>query len=200
MREKEILSQIDEQCQADSKALQTKKEAIELELVGLASAQTFCQQAVEHGSDVHILEVGNQVQTRVETLLTKQLDLESNFSEFQFIENTANLQMKRRGVWEISYVPEVMGNHRLEIKVNSRDVTQSPFDVEVQERDTPVLAIGQEGNGVEELDRPIDVAVDKDGNIAVVDRGERRVQVFTDTVLKDGRMVVADGVVSPFAA
>ncbi|CAH1237785.1 TRIM2 [Branchiostoma lanceolatum] len=60
-REQQILSQIDEQCRADGKALQTKKEAIEFELAGLTSAQTFCQQAVEHGSDVHILEVGNQV-------------------------------------------------------------------------------------------------------------------------------------------
>ncbi|XP_035677388.1 tripartite motif-containing protein 2-like [Branchiostoma floridae] len=87
-RESEILRQIDDQCRADGKALQTQKEAIEFELAGLTSAQTFCQQAVERGSDVHILEVGNQVQTRVETLLAKQQDLESDWSEFQFVENT----------------------------------------------------------------------------------------------------------------
>ncbi|XP_078610814.1 tripartite motif-containing protein 2-like [Branchiostoma floridae x Branchiostoma japonicum] len=95
-REKEILSQIDDQCRADGKALQTKKEAIEFELAGLTSAQTFCQQAVEHGSDVHILEVGNQVQTRVETLLAKQLDLESDWSEFQFVENTTVVDFKKK--------------------------------------------------------------------------------------------------------
>ncbi|CAH1243952.1 TRIM2 [Branchiostoma lanceolatum] len=248
-REKEILSQIDEQCLADSKALQTKKEAIEFQLAGLTSAQTFCQQAVEHGSDVHILEVGNQVQTRVETLLSKQLDLESDWSEFQFVENmtvvdvekevdnfggvktnvdvskckivrkptvqgfecvaeltivnkegrpcvtnskavTTNmkdpsgtvvpmqLQMRNWGEWEISYVPKVTGNHMLEVKVNSQQVTGSPFDVEVKEKDTPVLTIGQKGSGVGDLDGPIGVAVDKDGNIAVVERGNKRVQVF----------------------
>ncbi|XP_066299092.1 tripartite motif-containing protein 2-like [Branchiostoma lanceolatum] len=248
-REKEILRQIDEQCRADGKALQTKKEAIEFELAGLTSAQTFCQQAVERGSDVHILEVGNQVKTRVETLLAKELDLESDWSEFQFVENTAvtdfekevkdlggvktkidvskckvvvkpavqgfqcvavlttvnkegrpcvtnskavttnmkdpsgtdvptQLQMKNAGVWEISYVPQVTGNHRLEVKVNSQQVSGSPFDVDVKGRDTPMLTIGQKGSGVGELNLPVGVAVDNGGNIAVVERGNKRVQIF----------------------
>eukprot|EP00058_Branchiostoma_floridae_P017062 XP_002602550.1 hypothetical protein BRAFLDRAFT_227285 [Branchiostoma floridae] len=248
-REQEILSQIDEQCQVDGKALQTKKEEIEFELAGLTSAQTFCQQAVEYGSDVHILEVGNQVQTRVETLLAKQVDLESNWSEFQFIENTTvlffdekaenlgglktavdvskcevvvkpavqglqcvsvlttinkegrpcvtnskavttnmkdpsgtslttQLQMKHGGVWEISYVPKVTGNHRLEVKVNSQQVAGSPFDVTVQSRDTPVLVIGEKCGGVGDLSAPAGIAVDEDGNIAVVEQGNKRVQIF----------------------
>ncbi|CAH1243423.1 TRIM2 [Branchiostoma lanceolatum] len=248
-REQEILNQIDEQCRDDGKTLQTKKEVIEFELAGLTSAQTFCQQAVEHGSDVHILEVGNQVQTRVETLLRKQLDLESNWSEFQFVENTtiadyaeevkdlggtktkvdvskckvvfkpavhefpciavlttmnnedrpcvtnskavtANMkdpsgtdlptrvQMKSRCVWEISYVPKVTGSHRLEVKVDSQQVTGSPFDITVQRRDAPVLTIGRLGVGVGELNGPVGVAVDKDGNIAVAELGNRRIQVF----------------------
>ncbi|XP_078658241.1 tripartite motif-containing protein 2-like [Branchiostoma floridae x Branchiostoma belcheri] len=247
-REEEILRQIDEQCRADGKALHAKKEAIEFELAGLTSAQTFCQQAVEHGSDVHVLEVGNQVQTRVKTLLTKQLDLESDWSEFQFVENTTvddvkkeidnyggvhtkvdvskckvavmkpafqgiqcvaelttmnkegrpcftkrkavkvnmknpsgrnvpiQVQMKSRGLWEISCTPKVTGNHRLEVKVNSQHVAGSPFDVDV--KGNPVLTIGQKGSGVGELDGPADVAVDKDGNIAVVEQGNKRVQVF----------------------
>ncbi|XP_035698703.1 tripartite motif-containing protein 3-like [Branchiostoma floridae] len=243
-REREILSQIDEQSRADGKALQTKKEAIEFELAGLTSAQTFCQQAVEHGSEVHILEVGNQVQTRVETLLAKQLDLESDWSEFQFVENTAvtdfqkqvrdlggvktnfkvflkpavqgfpcfanlltrstegrscitnseaittnmndpsgknvptKLQMKSDGVLEITYIPKATGNHRLEVKVNSQQVPGSPFDVQVHGKDAPAFTIGQMGNRVEELDGPLGVAVNKDGNIAVVERVSKRVKIF----------------------
>ncbi|KAI8496458.1 hypothetical protein Bbelb_257570 [Branchiostoma belcheri] len=248
-REKEILSQIEEQCQIDSKGLQAKKEAMEFDLAELTSAQTFCQQTVDRGSDVHIVEVGNQVQTRVETLLAKELDLESNWSEFQFIENTSvvdfekeaeqfggletnvdvskckvavkpavkgfqcvtvltttskegcvcvtnskaitanmkgpsgtevptQLQVKSRGVWEISYVPKVTGKHRLEVKVNSQQVAGSPFEVLVQEIDAPVLTIGRKGSGVGELNGPAGVAVDKDGNIVVVDQGNKRVQVF----------------------
>ncbi|XP_078658243.1 tripartite motif-containing protein 2-like [Branchiostoma floridae x Branchiostoma belcheri] len=246
-REDEILSQIDEQCRADGKALQAKKEAIEFELAGLASAQTFCQQAVEHGSDVHVLEVGNQVQTRVKSLLTKEVDLESDWSEFQFVENATVVDVekqvdyfggvktnvdvskckvavkpavqgfqcvaelttlskegcpcftirkavkadmknpsgknvatrvltKSRGLWEISYTPEVTGNHRLEVKVNSQHVAGSPFDLDVKRN--PVLTIGQKGSGVGELNRPIGIAVDTDGNIAVVERVNKRVQIF----------------------
>ncbi|KAI8513561.1 hypothetical protein Bbelb_078850 [Branchiostoma belcheri] len=244
-RRKKILSQIDEQCRADGKALQAKKEAIEVELAGLTSSQTFCQQAVEHGSDVHVLEVGNQVQTRVKTLLymSKELDLESNWSEFQFEENTsatdfalsvesigrlrtnvdiskckvvvkpavqefrcvailtavnkegrqyvtANMEnpfgtnvptevkMKSEGLWEISYLPSVTGSHRLEVKVNSQHVTGSPFDVQVRGSETPVLTIGRSGSGMGELDRPLGVAVDTDGNIAVVEQDNKRVQIF----------------------
>ncbi|XP_078575043.1 tripartite motif-containing protein 2-like [Branchiostoma floridae x Branchiostoma japonicum] len=261
-REKEILSQIDEQCRADGKALQTKKEAIEFELVGLTSAQTFCQQAVQHGSDVHILEVGKQVQARVETLLAKQLDLESDWSDFQFVENTdvrdfekevqdlggvktkidapkcevvlkpavpgfeciaelatmnpegrpcvtnskavtadmkdpsgtdvpTQLQMKGWGVWELSYVPKVTGSHRLEVKVNSQQVPGSPFEVEV--KGNPVLTIGRKGSGVGELDLPVGVAVDKDGNIAVVERGNKRVQIFDKDTGQSLRSFPVDG-------
>ncbi|XP_078657960.1 tripartite motif-containing protein 2-like [Branchiostoma floridae x Branchiostoma belcheri] len=249
-REEEILSQIDEQCRADGKALQTKKEAMEFELVGLTNAQTFCQQAVEHGSDVHVLEVGNQVQTRVETLLAKELDLESNWSEFQFVENTSvedfaekvndlggvkttidvskcdvvvkpavlnfrctavlttrnkngrpcltngkaitvnmkdpsgtnlptQVQMKSVGMWEISYVPKVTGSYRLEVKVNSQQLTGSPLNVKVLSRDTPVLTIGRKGSGVGELQGPAGLAIDNDsGNIAVVEQKNKRVQIF----------------------
>ncbi|XP_035682173.1 tripartite motif-containing protein 2-like [Branchiostoma floridae] len=261
-REKEILSQIDEQCRADGKTLQTKKEEIEFELAGLTSAQTFCQQAVEHGSDVHILELGNQVQTRVETLLAKQLDLESDWSEFQFVENrdvkdfekevrdfggvktkidaskcevvlkqavqgfecvaelttinkegrpcvtnskavTSNmkdpsgtdvpiqLQMKSWGEWEILYVPKVTENHRLEVKVNSEQVPGSPFEIEV--KGNPVLTTGRKGSGVGELDAPLGVAFDSDGNIAVVERGNKRIQIFNKDTGQSLRSFPIDG-------
>ncbi|XP_078685508.1 tripartite motif-containing protein 2-like [Branchiostoma floridae x Branchiostoma belcheri] len=262
-REQEILSKIDEECRADGKALQTKKEAIEFELAGLTSAQTFCQQTVEHGSDVHVLEVGNQVQTRIETLLAKEVDLESDWSEFKFIENTAvedfaneveNLgglgsdidvskgqvvvrpavegfqcvavltTMNKKGrpcvvnsnavtvsmkdpsgtslptrlqksgdVLEISYVPKVIGNHRLDVKVNSQQVAGSPSDVKVQRRDKPVLTIRRQGSGVGELNGPVGVAVDNDGNIAVVDQGNKRVQIFDVNTGQSLRTFSVDG-------
>ncbi|XP_019640716.1 PREDICTED: tripartite motif-containing protein 2-like [Branchiostoma belcheri] len=246
-RQKEILSQIDEQCRVDREGLQAQKEAIELDLAELTSAQKFCQQAVEHGNDLHILEVWDPVQTRVETLLTKQLDLESDWSEFLFAENTTladfekeagdfgalvndvpecnvvlkpavrgfecftvlttlskedsprvtdskniktnmkdpsgndvmtELQVQGEGTWKISYVPKVTGSHELAVKVNSQQVAGSPFVVDVKERDIPVLTIGRQGSGVGELNGPAGVAVDKDGNIAVVEQGNRRVQIF----------------------
>ncbi|XP_066294551.1 tripartite motif-containing protein 3-like [Branchiostoma lanceolatum] len=246
-REKDILNQIEEQCRVDGKGLQTKKEAIESDLAELTRAQTFCQQAVERGGDVHVVEVGNQVETRVETLLTKQLDLESNWSEFQFVENTTlldfekeagdfgglvtdiskckvvvkpavrgfqcftllttmnkdgcpcvtnsraitanmkdpsgndvmtQLQVQSGGVWQISYFPTVTGKHKLKVKMNSQQVAGSPFDVNVQESHIPLLTIGRPGSGVGELNGPAGVAVDTDGNIVVVEQGNKRVQIF----------------------
>ncbi|XP_078575741.1 B-box type zinc finger protein ncl-1-like [Branchiostoma floridae x Branchiostoma japonicum] len=138
-REKEILSQIDEQCRADGKALQTKKEAIESELAGLTSAQTFCQQAVEHGSDVHILEVGNQVQTRIETLLAKQLDLESDLSEFQFVENTAVVDFEKE--------VQDLGGVKTNVDVSKCEVAIKPA-VQGFECVTELTTMNQEGVGV----------------------------------------------------
>ncbi|KAI8482339.1 hypothetical protein Bbelb_399300 [Branchiostoma belcheri] len=114
--------------------------SLEFELAGLTSAQTFCQQAVEH------------VQTRVETLLTKEVDLESDWSEFYktvkaSMKNPSakkvptQVQMKSEGLWEISYTPRLRGN--------------------------PVFTIGRKCSGVGEVSLPLGVAVDKDGNIAV---------------------------------
>ncbi|KAI8478784.1 hypothetical protein Bbelb_434780 [Branchiostoma belcheri] len=88
-----------------------------------------------------------------------------------------HLQRSER-VWEISYTPEVTGNHRLDVKVKGWPVAGSPYDVRVQSWDPLVLTIGKKGSGKGELSNPADVAVDMDGNIAVLESGNQRVQVF----------------------
>eukprot|EP00058_Branchiostoma_floridae_P005882 XP_002591370.1 hypothetical protein BRAFLDRAFT_227409 [Branchiostoma floridae] len=103
------------------------------------------------------------------------------------------LQEKGRGLWEISYTPEVTGNHRLEVKVNGGSVAGSPFDVRVQSRVTPVLTIGREGDEEGELNLPRDVAVDMDGNIAVVEWGNKRVQIFDARTGQSLRCFPVDG-------
>ncbi|XP_019620490.1 PREDICTED: tripartite motif-containing protein 2-like [Branchiostoma belcheri] len=58
-------------------------------------------------------------------------------------------------------------------------VAESPHNVSIQNMDTPVLTIsGRKGSGEGELSDPVDVAVDKDGNIAVLENGNKRVQIF----------------------
>ncbi|XP_078575578.1 tripartite motif-containing protein 2-like [Branchiostoma floridae x Branchiostoma japonicum] len=251
-RKEEVVSEIGSHRQEVGKCLETQKEAMEFELAGLTSASEFCKQALEHGSDVHVIEVEGQARQRLEELLTTPSDLTTRPSQVVFSEGTAvaefgdvvtragcvrvkvkvdssncsveikpavegfsnvsllntvdqngqlcsvlkddvtatltdpsgqavptQLQEKGRGLWEISYRPEVTGNHRLEVKVNGGSVEGSPFDVRVQSGDTPVLTIGRwRGSGEGEFSYPSDVAVDMDGNIAVVDRGNKRVQIF----------------------
>eukprot|EP00058_Branchiostoma_floridae_P005881 XP_002591369.1 hypothetical protein BRAFLDRAFT_227369 [Branchiostoma floridae] len=252
-RKKEVVQEIGSRRQEVGKCLETQKEAIEFELAGLTSASEFCKQALEHGSDVHVIEVEGQARQRVEELMTTPSDLTARPSQVVFSEGTAvaefrddmaragrvqvrhtgkvdaskcsveikpavvgfsndfllttvdkngqlcsvlkddvtatltdpsgqavptQLQEKGRGLWEISYTPEVKGIHRLEVKVNDMSLAGSPFDVRVKSRDTPVLTIGRAGRGEGEFSFPSDVAVDMDGNIAVSEWGNKRVQMF----------------------
>ncbi|XP_066267308.1 tripartite motif-containing protein 2-like [Branchiostoma lanceolatum] len=91
------------------------------------------------------------------------------------------LREKGRGFWEISYTPEVTGNHRLEVKVNGQSVAGSRYDVRVQRYHTPVLTIETESEAVdhdEELFSQRDVTVDMDGNITELEADNHRVQIF----------------------
>ncbi|XP_035698800.1 tripartite motif-containing protein 2-like [Branchiostoma floridae] len=262
-RKKEVVTEIVSRRQEVEKCLETQKEAMEFELAGLTSASEFCKQALEHGSDVHVIGVEGQARQRVDELMTTPSDLTARPSQVVFSEGTAvaefrddvaragsiqvkvkakvsveikpavvefsniallstvdkngqpcsvlkddvtatltdpsgqavptQLQEKDRGLWEISYTPEVTGNHRLEVKVNGGAVAGSPFDVKVQSRDTPVLTIGREGSEEGKLSCPSDVAVDMDGNIAVVDNGKKRVQIFDAKTGQSLRSFPVDG-------
>ncbi|XP_035677239.1 tripartite motif-containing protein 3-like [Branchiostoma floridae] len=80
---------------------------------------------------------------------------------------------KGMGVWEISYTPEITGKHRLQVEVNGRPVAGSPFDVNVESSHTPVFTVGHYTE-VKDLPHPTDVAMDMQGNIAVVEEGNKR--------------------------
>ncbi|XP_078575623.1 tripartite motif-containing protein 2-like [Branchiostoma floridae x Branchiostoma japonicum] len=265
-RKEEVVTEIVSRRQEVGKCLETQKEAIEFELTGLTSASEFCKQALEHGSDVHVIEDEGQARQRVAELMTTPSDLTARPSQVVFSEGTAvaefgdvvtragcvqikvkvdasncsveikpavegfsnvsllstvdkngqlcsvlkddvtatltdpsgqavptQLQEKGRGLWEISYTPEVTGNHSLEVKVNGGSVAGSPFDVRVQSMDTPVLTIGRYGSGEGEVSRPTDVAVDMDGNIAVVEWGNERVQIFDARTGQSLRCFPVDG-------
>eukprot|EP00058_Branchiostoma_floridae_P027927 XP_002613418.1 hypothetical protein BRAFLDRAFT_93788 [Branchiostoma floridae] len=84
---------------------------------------------------------------------------------------------KGMGVWEISYTPEITGKHRLQVEVNGRPVAGSPFDVNVESSHTPVFTVGHYTE-VKDLPHPTDVAMDMQGNIAVVEEGNKRVQIY----------------------
>ncbi|XP_066305419.1 tripartite motif-containing protein 3-like [Branchiostoma lanceolatum] len=262
-RKEEVVEEIGSRCRQVGKCLETQKEEIEFELAGLTSASEFCKQALEHGSDVHVIEVEGQARQRVEELLTDPADLTARPSQVVFSEGTAvaefgddvaragrvevkikvdssrcsveikpavagfsnvcllntngqlcseleddvtvtlndpsgqavptQMQEKGRGLWEISYKPRIEGNHRLEVKVNGRSVAGSPYDVRVQSSHTPVFTIGRGRHGEGELSCPADVAVDMDGNIAVLEAGNKRVQIFDAKTGQSLRRFPVDG-------
>ncbi|XP_078658216.1 uncharacterized protein LOC144903701 [Branchiostoma floridae x Branchiostoma belcheri] len=98
-----------------------------------------------------------------------------------------NLQ-KSKGLWEISYTPELTGNHRLEVTVKGQPVAGSPYDVRVQASRSPVLTIrGEIGS------HPVDVAMGKDGNIAVLKNGKKRVRIFDVKTGQSLRWFTVDG-------
>eukprot|EP00058_Branchiostoma_floridae_P005880 XP_002591368.1 hypothetical protein BRAFLDRAFT_93989 [Branchiostoma floridae] len=175
-RKEEVVSEIGSRRQEVGKCLETQKEAIEFELAGLTSASEFCKQALEHGSDVHVIEV--EVDKNGQLCSVLKDDVTATLTDPSGQAVPTQLQEKGRGLWEISYTPEVKGIHRLEVKVNDMSLAGSPFDVRVKSRDTPVLTIGRAGRGEGEFSFPSDVAVDMDGNIAVSEWGNKRVQMF----------------------
>ncbi|XP_078575330.1 uncharacterized protein LOC144861366 [Branchiostoma floridae x Branchiostoma japonicum] len=83
-RKEEVVTEIGSRRLGVGKCLETQKEAIEFELVGLTSASEFCKQALEHGSDVHVIEAESQARQRVEELLTTSNDL-STFRPSQVV-------------------------------------------------------------------------------------------------------------------
>ncbi|XP_066300915.1 tripartite motif-containing protein 2-like [Branchiostoma lanceolatum] len=247
IQEAETLAQIDTTCQKITKSLDTQKSELEFDETGMKNAYEFCKQAVEHGSDVHIVEVEGQVQKRVEDLLAKRTDMTPRLGEVDFVKNTnvtdfekqltklvgvvakrmvdvskctvvvkpavvgfdnvcllntndkngqpchvrceditanlkdslgklvqSQLEQTGEGTWEISYMPHDIGKYVLEVTVKSQHLAGSPVGITVQSRNTPVLAIGR----ARKVNKPVGVVVDKDGNIAVVGQGNKRVWVF----------------------
>ncbi|XP_019636240.1 PREDICTED: tripartite motif-containing protein 3-like [Branchiostoma belcheri] len=268
-RKTEVINDIESSGQEVTKCLETQKEAIEFELSGLTSASEFGKQALEHGSDAHVIVAEGQARQRVEELLTTPTDLTVRPSQVVFSEGTAvaglrenmkkagcvqvtskadvskcsvevnpavvdvssftllrtldknghlcfvpkddvtvtlkepfghdlptSLQEKGRGLWEISYMPKLPGNHTLEVKVNGQPVAGRPFYVKVQYSHTPDLTIGKQSRGTGgENFGPVDVAVDTAGNIVVVDGKRERVHVFdpkTGQSLRHGTHLVGE--------
>ncbi|CAH1231290.1 TRIM2 [Branchiostoma lanceolatum] len=93
-RQTEVINDIESGRQEVQKVLETQQEAIEFELAGLTSASEFCKQALEHGSDAHVIVVEDQARQRVEELLTTPTDLKAPPSKVVFLEGTVVAGLK----------------------------------------------------------------------------------------------------------
>ena len=90
------------------------------------------------------------------------------------------VQNKKDGSYKISYFAKESGRLEALVKVNEEQVRGSPFPVQVKPRQfRPVLSFGQQGSPTGMLNLPWGVAVNEHDEIAVTERGNNRVQVFS---------------------
>ena len=92
----------------------------------------------------------------------------------------ARVQDNKDGSYKVSYLAKETGQFELSVKVNEEYVRGNPFAVEVKPRQfKPVLSFGQQGSATGMLSKPWGVAVNERNEIAVTDKDNHRIQVFS---------------------
>jgi len=126
-------------------------------------------------------------------LTTRNVEEEQCYEEFDCVtmkirnENgddcatEVNVQDNTDGTYKISYFAKETGTCQASVTVNGEHVRGGPFAVQVKARQyKPVLSFGREGSSVGEFDGPWGVAVNERNEIAVTDRYQNRVQIFSN--------------------
>ena len=91
-----------------------------------------------------------------------------------------NVQDNKDGTYNISYFAKETGTCQASVMVNGKHVRDSPFTVQIKTRQyRPVLSFGRQGSSVGMFDEPWGVTVNERNEIAVTDRNNVRVQVFS---------------------
>ena len=85
------------------------------------------------------------------------------------------------GRYTVTYTPQSVGQHRVEIQVNGQPLTGSPWVVQVASHQYQfAFQFGSTGKGQGEFDEPWDITVsEKTGRIAVADTENKRIQLFS---------------------
>ena len=92
----------------------------------------------------------------------------------------ARVQDNKDGTYKISYFAKETAKCDVSVKVNTENVRGSPFEVQVKLRQyRAVLSFGKEGSAAGMLNKPWGVAVNERNEIAVTDRNNNRIQIFS---------------------
>ena len=92
----------------------------------------------------------------------------------------AQVQDNKDGSYNISYFAKEAGTCQTSVMINGEHVSGSPFTVQVKPRKyKPVLSFGGKGSSAGMFDGPWGVAVNERNEIAVTDRYNNRVQIFS---------------------
>ena len=91
-----------------------------------------------------------------------------------------NVHDNKDGTYDISYFAKETGTCQASVMVNGEHVRDSPFTVEINTRQyKPVLSFGRHGSSAGLFNCPWGMAVNERNEIAVTDKGNNRVQVFS---------------------
>ena len=124
------------------------------------------------------------------TIVTRNSDGEQCYLEEDVIKvnilNPAGDQLEteikdtKDGKYTVTYTPQCVGQHRVEIQVNGQPLTGSPWVVQVIPHQYLFsFQFGSKGKGQGEFGHPSLIAVsDKTGRIAVTDTENDRIQIF----------------------
>ena len=124
------------------------------------------------------------------TFVTRNSDGEQCYQEEDVIKvnilNPAGDQLEteikdtKDGKYTVTYTPQCVGQHRVEIQVNGQPLTGSPWVVQVIPHQYQFsFQFGSKGKGQGEFGHPSLIAVsDKTGRIAVTDTENDRIQIF----------------------
>ena len=92
----------------------------------------------------------------------------------------AQVQDNKDGSYNISYFAKEAGTCQTSVMINGEHVSGSPFTVQVKPRQyKPVLSFGGEGSSAGRFIGPWGVTVNERNKIAVTDRHNNRVQIFS---------------------
>ena len=163
-------------------------------LEGIGSLRTFTSTTEAHqssaeGKGISEATVGLEAQL---VLTTRNTEEEQCYEEFDSVTmeirndkghdctTEVNVQDNKDGTYNISYFAKETGTCQASVMVNGKHVRDSPFTVQIKTRQyRPVLSFGREGSSVGMFNEPWGVTVNERNEIAVTDKENNRVQVFS---------------------
>ena len=165
-------------------------EIVNVEEIGTLKLQqqTEASQSFAEGKGLEEGTTGGQAQFLLTTrnaegrrCYNKHDHIMVEISEEQGRESATEVRINdnKDGSYKIGYSPKVQGKYIVTVKVNGKHICKSPFSVQVKLFQVrPVLSFGKQGLSVGMFHYPWGVAVNARDEIAVTERGNKRVQIF----------------------